>query len=280
MAWFQLDSGYYTHPKTMRLRRAMGQEADTYPPRLWAWCSVHAKDGRPPPDLVEEACLWRGDVGRLVAQLTELTFLDPDGAVHDWMDWSGKSIAEYESKKEASKARAAASYARRLEEEESNSARILRAETAQSAPVLRESSALEKRREDEIKTTYPSPVSPSGVGQSVSPGKEKKARKQKAPDPMLEQYKLLASKYREDYHDTVDKEYGYPPEITAAEVNGARGFYRDGWLPERIEALKTAVLTHQTPENPKFKGWAFQVRSIAKLYEDRENLEARLVRGK
>lgn len=93
----------------------------------------------------------------------------------------------------------------------------------------------------------------------------------------------MVREFREDYRDNVDHDYKFPPRPTAIEMGAAKKFLRaKDWPQERIYELRCAVMLdqHEPRGGTNWKGWAFQVRSIAKLWAKREELEAQLVRGK
>ncbi len=99
--YVQLDDAYYDHPKTLHLVSLLGQEADGYPPKLWTWAVKYAKQGvLKHPDLVEVACRWKGDKGKLHNAMMEAGFIEADGVtLHGWMERTGNDIIRYEEKK-------------------------------------------------------------------------------------------------------------------------------------------------------------------------------------
>lgn len=99
--YVQLDSDYYDHPKTMQLTAIIGPEADCYPPRLWTWAVKFSKHGvLRHPDMLEIACRWKGEKGKLHSAMIQSGFIDADGVtIHDWMSRTGRDILRYEEKK-------------------------------------------------------------------------------------------------------------------------------------------------------------------------------------
>lgn len=88
----RVDVDYPTHPKTIRLARALGQEAPYVLIRLWAWAGKHRPrgdlGGLPDVDL-EDAVKWTGKAGLLMSTLRDCRFIDgPEMAstFHDWHD--------------------------------------------------------------------------------------------------------------------------------------------------------------------------------------------------
>ena len=113
MPSLNLDPGYFTHAKTLRIISTLGHAASLYPIRLWCWCAQH----RPETGILDgvdtrgiEALLsWRGPRGRLVKALVEVGFIDrlPDGryAVHDWHQHAGHLVRYKERAKKGAQAR-------------------------------------------------------------------------------------------------------------------------------------------------------------------------------
>lgn len=99
--YVQLDTDYFNHPKTIHLISLIGPEADVYPPRLWTWAMKYAKSGvLKTPGMVETACRWKDDDGRLHKALVASGFLDEDGVtIHGWMERTGHGLQRYEEKK-------------------------------------------------------------------------------------------------------------------------------------------------------------------------------------
>lgn len=98
-----LDVDYFDHPKALRLAATLkNPEAAIFPIRLWAWAAKYARAGTLPQDVasVEEALRWKGAPGILHAALVDAGFVDKDGiTIHDWHEYTGRSIALYEAKK-------------------------------------------------------------------------------------------------------------------------------------------------------------------------------------
>lgn len=99
--YVQLDIDYFNHPKTLHLISLIGPEADVYPPRLWTWAMKYAKSGiLKTQGMVETACRWKDDDGRLHKALVAAGFLEEDGVtIHGWMERTGHGLQRYEEKK-------------------------------------------------------------------------------------------------------------------------------------------------------------------------------------
>lgn len=102
----QLDEHYFEHPKIQGLKKDIGDTADVYPIRLWAFCLRYAKTGiLKSPEYIELACGWTGEKGKLLQALQKYCFVEDDGCtVHDWQDHTGGGIERYENRKQEAKA--------------------------------------------------------------------------------------------------------------------------------------------------------------------------------
>jgi hypothetical protein len=100
--YVQLDADYYDHPKTLHLVSLIGTEGDVYPPRLWTWAIKYAKKGvLRSTSMIEVACRWRGESGKLAAAMMAAGFVEMDGlTIHGWMERTGHDLEVYELKKE------------------------------------------------------------------------------------------------------------------------------------------------------------------------------------
>lgn len=91
-----VDVGYFTNLKTMRLTGLLGKGSEVIPLRLWAHCAVHHPESGKltgySAQEVETCIGWWGDPGVAVQALLKVRFLDKtdDGyQVHDWLDYQG-----------------------------------------------------------------------------------------------------------------------------------------------------------------------------------------------
>jgi hypothetical protein len=96
MACLNLDPGYPTHIKTLRLIGLLGHDADALPMRLWLHCGMHHPEtgeleGYTSRE-IESIIRWRGKRGAAVRALVRTGFLDkaPNGyRVHNWLRHQG-----------------------------------------------------------------------------------------------------------------------------------------------------------------------------------------------
>lgn len=113
---------------------------------------------------------------------------------------------------------------------------------------------------------------PDGPASSVIAQEESKA--------LDEQALAVVQSFREDYVDNVDAEYKFKPHIPASEIRAAKAYLQSkDWPYPRMQNLKQHVMLDQRP-GQKFPGFALQTRCFAKLWHNRDDLEARCVRGK
>lgn len=98
--WIQLESGFYRHRKTLRLKRLLGGSSDAYwlPPRLWSYCT-----DRESPDLsaltdddLADVLEYAGDAAALRRALIDSGFLTPDGMTAEgWEERYGEKLKFY-----------------------------------------------------------------------------------------------------------------------------------------------------------------------------------------
>ncbi|MBM3944171.1 MAG: hypothetical protein FJ317_01600 [SAR202 cluster bacterium] len=107
--WIPAKIDLGAHPKLRKLAR----DLDVPQPQavghlfyLWAFAARYAPDGdlgRYTPEELADPAHWDGDPPAFTGALRSAGFLDEDGRLHDWMDHSGKSIAQYEKEVERSR---------------------------------------------------------------------------------------------------------------------------------------------------------------------------------
>lgn len=152
--WIPLDLNYANHPKTLRLCRLLGEGADAYPIRLWTWCARYAKDGKPDASFVEEACRWKGETGALIQALKLVGFIDDDGSLHDWFDWTGAFLDRLETRREANRKHMKQTRKRAQHVDDTCATRVQHVSNT-CAPIGEERRE-EKKREDRTPSPTPS----------------------------------------------------------------------------------------------------------------------------
>jgi hypothetical protein len=111
MAWLESHQTLANHPKTLKLARLLNVPRVTAVGHLhflWWWALDYAQDG----DLskfdemdIAVAADWQGEPDVLLAGLKRAGFVNEDGRIHDWYEYTGRLIerrrADAERKREA-----------------------------------------------------------------------------------------------------------------------------------------------------------------------------------
>lgn len=106
----RLSTGFYSHPKTIKLMRIVGAEGVLCLQRLWIWSAQNRADGNLAgfeDEDIEIAACWSGACGEFVQALAKLRFLDGDTgayALHGWDEHQGYVTQEAERIARAKKA--------------------------------------------------------------------------------------------------------------------------------------------------------------------------------
>ncbi len=88
----RVQTGFYTHRKTARLRTLIGSDAFWVPPRLWAYCAENQPDGDLSLYDSEQLSMllgYPGNAQALLQALKDSGFIDTSGKVHDWDHYNG-----------------------------------------------------------------------------------------------------------------------------------------------------------------------------------------------
>lgn len=105
---FRLKVGFFSHPKTRKLRRRHGDAALICLMRLWEFAAIHRPKGTL-HDMTREDVVdvsgWHGD-GEFVDSLVEFGLLDVDEwyKIHDWREHNGYVYFSEERSQSARKA--------------------------------------------------------------------------------------------------------------------------------------------------------------------------------
>lgn len=111
MAWIEVHQSLPTHAKTMEMSLlldipevyCMGHVVS-----LWLWALDNAADGWvnvARPMVIARAARWPGEPGRFVDALLGAGFLDDDGMIHDWDDYTGRLMERRERVREQTRHR-------------------------------------------------------------------------------------------------------------------------------------------------------------------------------
>lgn len=109
----RLSTGFFSHPKTVLLKRHLGWTGVEALLKLWCFSAQYNCKGvyeGHDPSYIEIAVGWRGKKGEFVKTIIELRWLDKTATgyvLHDWEDHNGYVIHADERKEKAKKASAA-----------------------------------------------------------------------------------------------------------------------------------------------------------------------------
>ena len=207
--------------------------------------SRYAKDGRPDVALVEEiACRWRGEDGALLAALKTVGFLDDDGSVHDWDEWTGSFLEQLESRREA---------ARKAMKSKRKRSHNVRTTLAQRDANVRttlahreEKSREEERREEDNRNPAASqPVPPSGQrswhgikGTSI-PILRMLDRRLRQRDPALALPEKIGERITKAFNSAMSK---LPDEATPDRVRFAVNWaFDDAWHADKLTSVEALI---------------------------------------
>ena len=111
MADFRIDSSFFTHIKTAKLKRLTGHEGVLCLIRLWAYASENRSkgvlDGMDIID-IELASGWEGAESSLVNALLKVNFIDENSGEYSLHNWSERNPYAYHAEERSEKARHAA----------------------------------------------------------------------------------------------------------------------------------------------------------------------------
>ncbi len=107
--YVRVNSNFFTHRKTAKLRRALGDDAFWLPPRWWAYAADNQPDGifkdYTAPELAD-ALGYTKDPFKMLEALLQAGFADADPLrIHDWQDYNGYHLSYSERAKKAATVR-------------------------------------------------------------------------------------------------------------------------------------------------------------------------------
>ena len=110
--YIRVRTNFYTHKKTVRLRRLIGNDAYWLPPRLWAYAAENQPDGDLTgydSDELSELVGYVKDASSnatsMLQALKDAGFVDEDNRIHDWEEHNGYHQKYSERAKNAAVAR-------------------------------------------------------------------------------------------------------------------------------------------------------------------------------
>jgi hypothetical protein len=99
--WIESHVELRTHPKLLKLRRALGTttaESVGHLHLLWWWCAEHATDGdisKFDNEIIADAAEYQGDADDFVRALTACGWInDTEKTIHDWDVYFGRLLAK------------------------------------------------------------------------------------------------------------------------------------------------------------------------------------------
>lgn len=161
--WIRLYVSFFDHPKTRKLRRALGTVEPIQ--RLWAWAAECCQDGDlsdQSVDDIEESAGWRGERGKAFAAMVEAGFIDGregECSLHGWGEKTGAGV-EHLIAARASTAERQRRYRFKQEQALRNGLRDEYAETVGKDRIG------EDRREEKKEIIPPTPPTPPKGGRS------------------------------------------------------------------------------------------------------------------
>ena len=111
MAWIEVHQSLPTHPKTIEAAMLLDVSEPVIVGHLvclWTWAVDARPDGQldlSKPRVIARAARWDMEPGRFVDALVAVRFLDDDGAIHDWDDYTGRLMERRERVKEQTRGR-------------------------------------------------------------------------------------------------------------------------------------------------------------------------------
>lgn len=106
MPWIESHIELVGHPKTRRLAKLLeisDRDAIGLLHMLWYWALKYAADGDLrgfEDDEIAAAVQWEGESSEVLASLKAAKFVDSDGWLHDWDEYTGKLIERREANAE------------------------------------------------------------------------------------------------------------------------------------------------------------------------------------
>lgn len=120
--YVRVQTGFYTHRKTVKLRLRLGNDAYWLPPRLWAYAAENQPDGdmsaysaEELAELVGYSSTAKSNAQAMLQALKDSGFIDESGFINDWAEYNGYHKMYSERAKKA----ALAMWAKRREKEKS-----------------------------------------------------------------------------------------------------------------------------------------------------------------
>ena len=118
--YVRLHSSFWTHRKTLQLRRKLGDAAFWIPPRLWSFAAENAPDGDLSNYQAEDLAMlmqYSGNAQEMLQALNDAGFLQ-NGIIRNWEERNSFHVTNHERAKMAAAARWSKRNEKLLEEKE------------------------------------------------------------------------------------------------------------------------------------------------------------------
>jgi len=105
--YVRLHSSFWTHRKTLQLRRKLGDAAFWIPPRLWSFAAENAPDGDLSNYQAEDLAMlvqYSGNAQEMLQALNDAGFLE-NGIIRNWEERNSFHVTNHDRAKKAAEAR-------------------------------------------------------------------------------------------------------------------------------------------------------------------------------
>ena len=105
--YVRLHSSFWTHRKTLQLRRKLGDAAFWIPPRLWSFAAENAPDGDLSNYQAEDLAMlvqYSGNAQEMLQALNDARFLE-NGIIRNWEERNSFHVTNHDRAKKAAEAR-------------------------------------------------------------------------------------------------------------------------------------------------------------------------------
>ena len=134
--YVRLHSSFWTHRKTLQLRRKLGDAAFWIPPRLWSFAAENAPNGDLSNYQAEDLAMlvqYSGDARSMLEALHEAGFLE-NGVIRNWEERNSFHVTNHDRAKKAAEARWAKRNGKLSKEKEMDKEKEKEKESKEASP--------------------------------------------------------------------------------------------------------------------------------------------------
>ena len=134
--YVRLHSSFWTHRKTLQLRRKLGDAAFWIPPRLWSFAAENAPDGDLSNYQAEDLAMlvqYSGNAQEMLQALNDAGFLE-NGIIRNWAERNSFHVTNHDRAKKAAEARWAKRTEKLSEEKDRDKDKEKEKECKQASP--------------------------------------------------------------------------------------------------------------------------------------------------